>query len=69
MECKIVEDLISEYIENELSREAQKDISLHLETCENCRQLKEKMEELMYAFPELEDSINDLEGTAYGMGG
>ena len=57
MECKTVEDLISEYIENELSREVQKEISLHLETCESCRQLKEKMEELMYAFPELEEEV------------
>jgi hypothetical protein len=57
MECKKVEDLISEYIENELSREVQREISLHLETCESCRQLKEKMEELMYAFPELEEEV------------
>ncbi len=57
MECKKVEDLISGYIENELSREVRKEISLHLETCESCRQLKEKMEELMYAFPELEEEV------------
>jgi predicted anti-sigma-YlaC factor YlaD len=57
MECKKVEELISEYIENELPREVHKEISLHLEICEQCRQLKEKVEELIYAFPGLEEEV------------
>jgi hypothetical protein len=57
MECTQVEDLISGYIENELPRELHKQVSLHLETCQNCRLLKEKVEELIYAFPELEEEV------------
>lgn len=57
MECTYVQDLISGYIENELPRELHKQVSLHLETCENCRLLKEKVEELMYTFPELEEEV------------
>ncbi|MDQ1353030.1 MAG: zf-HC2 protein [Acidobacteriota bacterium] len=57
MECTHVQDLISGYIENELPRELHKEVSLHLETCENCRLLKEKVEELIYAFPELEEEV------------
>lgn len=57
MECTHVQDLISGYIENELSRELHKEVSLHLETCEDCRRLKEKVEELVYAFPELEEEV------------
>ncbi|MCX6581573.1 MAG: zf-HC2 domain-containing protein [Candidatus Aminicenantes bacterium] len=57
MECIQVEDLISGYIENELPRELHKEVSLHLEACQNCRLLKEKVEELVYAFPELEEDV------------
>lgn len=57
MDCKKVEDLMSMYIENEVSREIHKEISLHLGQCENCRQLKEKVEELIYTFPELEEDV------------
>ncbi len=57
MECTHMEDLISGYIENELSRELHKQVSLHLGTCKNCRLLKEKVEELVYAFPELEEEV------------
>lgn len=57
MECNHVEDLISGYIENELPRELHKEVSLHLETCAACRVLKEKVEDLVYSFPELEEEV------------
>ena len=57
MDCQRVEDLISMYIENELSKELHREISLHLEKCPLCRQLKEKIEELMGAFPGLEEEV------------
>lgn len=57
MDCTNVEELISEYIENELPRDVQQEISLHLETCESCRNVKEKIEELVYSFPELEEEV------------
>lgn len=55
MECKEVEVLLSEYIENGLPRDVHKKVSRHLEKCLPCGMLKEQMEELMYAFPELEE--------------
>jgi hypothetical protein len=57
MECNHVEDLISNYIENELPRELQKEITLHLESCPGCRMLREKIEDLMYSFPALEEEV------------
>jgi predicted anti-sigma-YlaC factor YlaD len=57
MNCQQVEDLISLYIENELSQELHREISLHLEHCQSCRQLKEKVEELVNTFPGLEEEV------------
>jgi predicted anti-sigma-YlaC factor YlaD len=57
MNCKKVEDLLSNYIENDLSEDVRKEVSLHLNECENCRQLKEKIEELIYSFNELEEDV------------
>lgn len=57
MNCKKVEDLLSDYIENDLSEEVRKEVSLHLDECENCRRLKEKMEEMIYSFNDLEEDV------------
>ena len=57
MDCTHVEDLISGYIENELPPELHKEVFLHLETCKSCGLLKEKVEELMYSFQELEEEV------------
>lgn len=57
MNCKRVEDSLSMYIENGLPQELHREVSLHLEQCDQCRQLKEKMEELLYVFPELEEEV------------
>ena len=57
MECKHVEDLISEYIENELPKEVHEKITLHLGKCTPCKHLKEKVEDLIYAFPDLEEDV------------
>jgi hypothetical protein len=57
MNCKQVEDLLSMYIENELPEKLHREISLHLEHCDQCGVLKEKIEELIYVFPELEEEV------------
>ena len=57
MNCKRVEELLSMYIENELPGELHREISLHLEHCGQCRVLKEKIEELIYVFPDLEEEV------------
>ncbi|UCH95611.1 MAG: zf-HC2 domain-containing protein [Candidatus Aminicenantes bacterium] len=57
MDCKRVEDLMSMYIENELPKELHREISLHLEQCDQCQQLREKVEELIGVFPELEEEV------------
>ena len=57
MECKNVESLLSQFIENDVSKEIHKEISLHIKQCSNCKQLKEKIENLMYLFPELEEDV------------
>ncbi len=57
MDCDKVEDLLSGYIENDLSRDIRKEISRHLEKCDECRLLKEKIEELIHSFPELQEDV------------
>ncbi len=57
MDCKQIEESLSEYIEHELSPEVHKEVSLHLEKCLPCSVLKEQVEELMGAFPELEEEV------------
>jgi hypothetical protein len=57
MKCQRVEDLLSMYIENELPKEIHREISFHLEHCDQCRVLKEKIEELIYIFPEMEEEV------------
>ena len=57
MNCKRVEELLSKYIENELPGELHREISLHLEHCDQCRVLKDKIEELIYVFPDLEEEV------------
>lgn len=57
MNCIRVEELLSMYIENELPGELHREISLHLENCNQCRVLKEKIEELIYIFPDLEKEV------------
>lgn len=57
MNCKKVEDLLSAYIENDLPAAVRTEVSLHLEQCENCTRLKEKMEELIYSFSDLEEEV------------
>jgi hypothetical protein len=57
MDCQQVEDLLSMYIENELSPELHREISQHLGHCKQCSQLKEKMEDILYTFPELEEEV------------
>ena len=57
MECKAVEDLMSQYVENDVNAETKKIISRHIKQCSACKQLKEKIEELMYALPELEEEV------------
>lgn len=48
---------MSRYVENDLDKETNTQISLHIKQCDNCRLLKEKLEELMDTLPELEEEI------------
>lgn len=57
MDCIKVEDILSDYLENEISEDLHKEVSLHLETCASCMALKEKIEELVNFFPELEEDV------------
>ncbi len=57
MDCTQVSELISMYIEGEVSAEIHTEMSQHLEQCTPCRLLKEKVEELLYAFPALEEEV------------
>lgn len=63
MRCEKIEELLSPYLEDELSREEKKVVDDHLQTCESCAALlsllKETRESLT-SFPQLEVSQNLL---------
>jgi predicted anti-sigma-YlaC factor YlaD len=64
MKCKTVEELLSPYIEDELSIEEKKAVEKHIETCENCSFLFSSMGETLESlteFPELSVSENLLD--------
>lgn len=57
MDCKKVEDLISRFIENDVSENLHKEVSLHIKGCDRCKKLKEKIENLMFLSSELEEDL------------
>ncbi len=64
MKCKEIEELLSPYLEDELSPEEKGAVTNHLETCENCSllfSLMKETQESLANFPELEVSENLLD--------
>ena len=45
-ECKIIKDLLPNYVENITSKETDKFIEGHLKTCEKCKEELENLKEL-----------------------
>mgnify|MGYP004573527621 CR=1 FL=1 len=43
LKCSIVEDLMPLYIEDLLSEETKKEIELHLDECENCKEVYDEL--------------------------
>lgn len=59
MECRNIEDLLSPYLDGELSFKEKQTVVEHLEVCKNCSSLFSMMKELtesMVDFPEIEAS-------------
>ncbi len=59
MDCKHIEDLFSLYLEDELSREQRESVDLHLDSCQECRELLaliKETNEALSLFPEIEVS-------------
>ena len=54
-ECKIVQDLLPNYIENLTNEETNKYIEEHLKKCENCKKVLENMKK--------DIQVNDLKRT------
>lgn len=64
MKCEEIEELLSPYLEDELSIEEKKAVEKHLETCKNCSFLLSSIEETMESlteFPELDVSESLLD--------
>lgn len=57
MECRIVESLISAYLENDLDQEQLARVEIHLHDCPACMLLKIKMEGLISRLSDLEEEI------------
>ena len=43
LKCSIVEDLMPRYIEDLLNEETKKDIELHLDECEDCKEVYDEL--------------------------
>jgi predicted anti-sigma-YlaC factor YlaD len=59
MDCKHIEDLFSLYLEDELSREQRESVDLHLDSCQECRELLaliKETNEALSLFPEIKVS-------------
>ena len=59
MNCEHIEELLSPYLENELSREQRQTVADHLQACSECRELLSLLQEVstsLTAFPEVEIS-------------
>ncbi len=71
MRCELIEELLSPYLEDELSQEEKKAVKEHLEACKNCSLLfsyiRETRESLT-GFPEIEVSEN-LQARLYSIPG
>jgi predicted anti-sigma-YlaC factor YlaD len=55
--CKEIEFLLSAFLENELSQAESAMVTRHLAECPRCRQLKEKMEELLLKMSDLHEEV------------
>lgn len=69
MNCEKIQELLSPYIEDELSDEENRDVEKHLQGCSSCRMLLVSLKEAreaMGAFPQLEVSER-LMSQLYGL--
>ena len=57
MDCKIVENLLSAYLENDLDQEQLARVEIHLHGCPSCTLLKSRMGELVSRLSDLEEEI------------
>lgn len=63
MSCEHIEELLSPYLENELSSEERQRVSTHLDSCGKCQDLLMQMQQVydsLTTFPEIEVSENLL---------
>ncbi len=57
MLCNEIEELISDFIEDELDTELSRQVEEHLDSCESCSALRDEMEELMDSVQLLEEEV------------
>lgn len=57
MDCLQVEELMSLYLENEVSEDIYREITAHIEQCPGCRDLKEQIEDMLDVLPDLEEEV------------
>jgi hypothetical protein len=55
--CREIESLLSAYLENELSKNDNKNVADHLNSCPDCLKLKEKIEGLLFKLSDLQEEV------------
>lgn len=53
MGCKMVKDLLTDYIDEELNQELRSEITRHLDSCSSCRELNESLNLLTGQFRQI----------------
>lgn len=57
MDCNLVEERISRYIENDLSAAETQAVYEHIQSCPGCRELLEQMERIMFMCGDLSEEV------------
>ncbi|PXY02494.1 hypothetical protein DF185_05080 [Marinifilum breve] len=55
MNCKYIEDLLIEYLDNNLNQEQANEVESHLTSCENCRNEYEHAKQFLHMINDIED--------------
>ena len=69
LKCSIVEDLMPLYIEDLLSEETKKEIELHLDECEDCKEVYDELKKTVLEMKKTginEEDFNRMKKTLYG---
>jgi len=61
MECKDIELLVSDYLENNLTKDERKEFEKHLKVCNKCREFVNEFQDMTYELQELKREVSFIQ--------